>query len=193
VHSQSTKSWGGFSMKRLLTLIVAISLVLALPAMAGTTINSTTQSVTVNITVAESVTLSLSGGPINLPANGNVSNSVTSTYGYTLIPANHTTGVWAVAWFSSATAALSGAANVPASAISLQTDAGAFATCGGSAMYGITVTSATCVASNVINQPGVTTTPTASGYNDTFTLKYTGAALNAGSYTGTLNVMYIAP
>jgi hypothetical protein len=183
-------------MKRslLATLIVAV-LALAPIAYAGGPVSATAVSVPASITVPESLTMVVTGGPFVIPNNGTASNGVTVAYSYSLIAGNHSVGVWGVTWFSSATSALSGGGvNIPSSAISEAKNAGTYAPCTNAVSQGVGVAGAVCLGYNGISQTSINLNPTVTTpWTDTYTLEYTGSALNAGVYTGTWNVEYLAP
>jgi len=182
-------------MKRSL-LAILFTITIAMSGLAQASVGSSTpQTVSVTMTVSESLTFTLSTNSLALPYNGTASSPVTATVAYNLNGnVGHPQGI-AYAWyFGSATAALAGG-GVNVSPANLQgtltgTDTGAATSCNqNSAGYIAGVPGAVCFAGSF----ALPTTPSQGTLTDNFTLKYTGGSLLTNTYTGTLNVVYYAP
>ena len=112
-------------MKRIsLVLVSFLTLAMCLIPMANAQQLNAASTVTTQLTIPESLTISSAGGPFVLPANGSLSNSVNFTYAWNVNPANHSQGTHIAAWLGSATAALaSGSVSIPSSNVQF-TDGG---------------------------------------------------------------------
>lgn len=174
--------------------IAAIALGLALSATMASAqvLNSGAQTITLNATLAESLTLSLSANAVNFPLTaGNPNNpgstNITATTTWVLKPGRTAVGVYA--YFGNAAAALSDGAgdNIPSSAFFIADNAGpstaltstvAFgAANGGLQLANVAITGA--------NKSATRTDVMA------FNINLTGGTLPqlpANTYTGTLNI-----
>jgi hypothetical protein len=177
-------------MKRILSLLVTLTLIV-MPAFASNPQTSGPITVPASISISESLSLSVSGGPLVIPAIQNTaSNVLTLTTTYNLIAANHAGGLQYVTWFSS-TNALTGNFTVTSSELSSQVNGGSFLPCSGSAVQGST-TGATCSTWTKLTQTQLNTTPAGTDTN-TVAVEYTGTTItNAGSASGTFNVLAYA-
>jgi len=182
-----------FSSTRAVRLAVLAVISLALGSMASAQVlNSGAQAISLNATLAESLTLSLSANSVNFTlAAGSAANAgstgVTATTKWTLKPGR--TAVTVDAYFASAAAALTdgGGNNIPSSAFKVANNAGpstaltstvAF----GGASAGLRLENITITGANKNSQ--VTDAMT-------FNIDLSGGAmpqLPAGTYTGTLNI-----
>jgi hypothetical protein len=172
------------------SLLVICTLSLAVFAQAGT-ISSGPINVPASMSINESLSLVVTGGPLVIPAiNNGVSNVLTLTTTYNLIAANHAGGLQYATWFSS-TNALTGNFTVASSALSTQVNGGSFLPCTGSAVQGSTA-GATCSTWTKLTQTQLTATPSGTDSN-TVAVQYTGTTLtNAGTASGTFNVLAYA-
>jgi hypothetical protein len=175
--------------------IISLISLLALASIASAQIiKSTPQTVQVNYNVAESITISVSGGPVTLSSSG-VSNAVTVTGSYVLLAANHASGVKAIVIPPSQSAALSsGLFNVPASNILVQENGGSFSACNQADVDNINGGSGTCAPATLLTQNQLTTTPTGSLPSSTFAFEFgaAGPPIQAGNYTGTFTILVYA-
>jgi hypothetical protein len=180
------------------TLFVAIFVAFAVSANAQTISNSS--AVNVSLAVTESLTVSATPSSVTL-ANYSVTNGTASASSPIVVT---TTGnlasghawILTAAYFSSASAALTGPQNVPSSDLFVVVDGAAIAPCtaspGGQVIPGV-VAGAVC-ASSAGNNPslgaiGSQQNPPAGAYSqvDTVQLSLAGAPnLPPGSYTGVL-------
>jgi hypothetical protein len=175
----------------LLSLVVILALVaLPYPAVAAQ-ISSGPVTVPASITINESLTLTVTGGPLVIPATQNgVSNVLTLTTTYNLVGANHAGGLQYATWFSS-TNALTGTFTVPSGSLSTQVNGGSFIPCTGASVQGSTA-NATCSTWTKLTQAQLNTTPSGTDTNSV-AVQYTGSTLtNAGSASGTFNVLAYA-
>jgi hypothetical protein len=177
-------------MKRILTLLVTLTLIV-MPAYASNPQTSGPISVPASMSISESLSLSVSGGPLVIPAtNDTASNVLTLTTTYNLIASNHAGGLQYATWFGGTTA-LSGSFTVASSALSTQVNGGSWLACTGSAVQGSTA-GATCSTWTKLTQTQLATTPTGTDTN-TVAVEYTGTTItNAGSASGTFNVLAYA-
>jgi hypothetical protein len=184
-------------MKRfnLISLFVVVALLGSMAFASGPQITAPALTATANLTVPESLTTSISGGPFTIPLGGGASNTVSVLVAYNVEVSTLSTGIESVAYWSSSSAALSagGSTNVPASALSLQFASGSWGSCGGSTVQGIGLAGATCPVNTSTSMTGLAANGgIASGYTDTYALKYTGGTLPASAtpYTGVLTITY---
>jgi hypothetical protein len=173
----------------------ALSLLLvlaAVPANAQATVNSPTASTTVTWTVNESVTLSLTGGPL-APTGPNWFNPVTLSTTWNIQAGHSTAELWA--WFSSSSQALLGNPNgqaIPASAFSSQWDGGTTNACGLTGVSGGNGPAPTAGVSPAYCPGKAMTTPLTTLVLSTpethvFNLELVTPPTGASVYTGTLN------
>lgn len=175
---------------------------LVMPATAdATNVTSTASSVSLSMTVSESVTLSATPSNITFnysSANGGqatASGPITVSISYNLA-ASHT-GVSAYAWLSSATAALSGPSNIPSTSVLASINSGTATACTGTIDDAVGVTGvAGAACGSVVDANGaghaifnVTAPPAGSG-NGTVNLLLSMNSLgnlNPGSFAGVIN------
>ncbi len=126
------------------TKLFQVGLVLLLMASAvsvsAAQLNSGAQTIALNATLSESLTLSLSANAVNFTlaagaANNPGSTNITATTAWTLKPGRTAVGVYA--YFTNAAAALTdGTNNIPSSAFSISDNGGAFAALTNTVAYG---------------------------------------------------------
>jgi len=168
---------------------VALGLALATTMAAAQALNSGAQTIALNATLAESLTLSLSANAVNFTlAAGSAANpgstTITATTTWVLKPGRTAVGVYA--YFANAAAALTDGAgnNIPSSAFFIADNAGAStpltntvafgAASGGWQMANVAITGA--------NKSATRTDQMA------FNINLTGVQIPAANYTGTLNI-----
>jgi hypothetical protein len=169
-------------------LVAVVILSLAVFAQASNPQTPAAVSVPASMSINESLSLVVTGGPLVIPATQNTaSNALTATATYNLVAANHAGGIQYVTYFS-ATNALTGNFTVTSSQLSTQVNGGTWLACSGTSVQG-SVAGATCTAWTSVPQSQLTTTPSGTK-NDTIAVEYTGTTLtNAGSASGTFNVL----
>ena len=176
--------------QRTFLTLVAILAIIVIPtfAQASNPQSSGPIAVPASISINESLTLVVTGGPLVIPATQNgVSNVLNLSATYNLISANHAGGLQYVTYFS-ATNALTGNFTVLSSALSTQVNGGSFLPCSGASVQGSTA-NATCSTWTHLTQTQLNTTPSGTDTN-TVVVQYTGATLtNAGTASGTFNVL----
>lgn len=180
-------------MKRIsqvLSVFFAFVLVVT-PMFASNPQNSGPIAVPASISISESLSLVVTGGPLVIPATSDgVSNTLTLTATYNLIAANHAGGLQYVTYFSNSNA-LTGNFTVLSSALSTQVNGGTFLACSGSSVQGST-NNATCSTWTHLSQSQLNTTPAGTDVN-TVAVEYTGSTLTAaGTASGTFNVLAYA-
>jgi hypothetical protein len=168
---------------------VALGLALATTMAAAQALNSGAQTIALNATLAESLTLSLSANAVSFTlAAGSAANpgstTITATTTWVLKPGRTAVGVYA--YFANAAAALTDGAgnNIPSSAFYIADNAGAStaltntvafgAASGGWQMANVAITGA--------NKSATRTDQMA------FNINLTGVQIPAANYTGTLNI-----
>jgi hypothetical protein len=178
---------------------VAAALVFAwAPAVAHAQLNSTAQAVTLNATLAESLTVQATGSPVTLTLQPNaVSNtgSVTITSTWTTAPSR--ANVTLYGWFGSATQALSDGATtpdyIPTSAIyGMDTNNGSSTAW---TSFSSSTTPGVSGASLQIYRATLNSGNRSSNRTDTLGLQVNLSSLPntpAGTYTGTLNLQAVA-
>ncbi len=127
---------------RTIAVVLALMAVLAMSSLASAQLNSGSQTINLNATLSESLTLTLSGNAVDFTlAAGSANNlgttNITATTKWVLKPGR--TAVTVNAYFGSATAALSDGAgnNIPSSAFQISKNGGAFAALTNTAAYGV--------------------------------------------------------
>jgi hypothetical protein len=172
---------------QILSLFMVLTLI-AMPAFASNTQSSGPITVPASISISESLSLVVTGGPLVIPAtNDGVSNSLTLTTTYNLIAANHAGGLQYVTYFSNSNA-LTGNFTVTSNNLSTQVNGGSFIACSGTAVQG-SVNGATCSTWTKLTQTQLNTTPAGTDTN-TIAVEYTGTTItSAGTASGTLNVL----
>jgi hypothetical protein len=180
-------------MKRSILIFVLAALA-SLPAFASGPTYSGPQTVPVNLTVAESLTFTVSGGPLVIPPTGAPSNTINLNYSYNINPVNHTTsGLSVVAWFGSTSALTQGTATIPNTALAASLNGSGYTPCSGAASNGIGVAGSVCVANQDLTLAQITAAPSGQG-SDTLAMEYVGSGtLLPGLYSGVLNVEYVIP
>ena len=181
-------------MKRLIvTFVAALAILVTAFAHAGQ-INSNIVSTSASINVSESITLTLTGGPLVIPSSGSPSNSINVGYSYNLIPASHASGLEQVGYFNSSTAALTnGTVNVPASSLLENFNGTGFAACNTAGVAGMGVPGASCPSTVVVPQGTLTSQNGIGNGTATYAIQYTGSPLASGTYSGTFSVVFFAP
>jgi hypothetical protein len=188
--------------RRLLVIAAGIVLATSIPPAANAQISSTAGTVTLNATLAESLTVNVTGGAIvnfNLAANTAANpGSTTSTIqtAWVLKPGRTQVGVWA--WVVNGVAALTDGAgdNIPASAVSAAAagsgSAGGALNTSVSGGAGVPAFVTPAAATGVqIGQVTITGANKASSTTTTLTwnINTTGVPqLPAATYTGTVNI-----
>lgn len=165
---------------------------LALSSLAAAQLNSGAQPITLNATLAESLTLSLSANTVNFTltagsATNAGSTNVTATTAWVLKPSRTAVGVYA--YFANAAAALTDGAgnNIPSSAFFIADNGGASTALTNTVAFG--GANAGLQLANV----AITGANKNSNRNDVmaFNINLTGGTLPqlpAGTYSGTLNI-----
>jgi hypothetical protein len=179
--------------KNLVTKVAVLAVAIAsLSLMASAqVVNSGPQTIALNATLAESLTLSLSANAVSFnlaagSANNPGSTGITATTAWVLKPGR--TSVTVDAYFLSSTAALSdGTNNIPSSAFKISNNGGAFAPLTNTVAFG--------AANAGLNLATVTITGTNKNFSRTdnmsFNIDLSGGSLPqlpASTYTGTLNI-----
>jgi len=171
---------------------VAITMAFATTMASAQALNSGAQTIALNATLAESLTLSLSANSVNFTlAAGSATNAgsanITATTAWVLKPGRTAVGVYA--YFTSATAALTDGAgdNIPSSAFYIADNAGASTALTTSAPFG--AANAGLQLANV----SITGTNKSASRTDVmaFNINLSGGTLPqlpANTYTGTLNI-----
>jgi len=171
---------------------IALGLAVATSIASAQAINSGAQTIALNATLAESLTLSLSANAVNFTlAAGSAANAgstnITATTAWVLKPGRTAVGVYA--YFASAAAALTDGAgdNIPSSAFFIADNAGA--------STALTSTVAFGAANAGLQVANVAITAANRNSNRTdvmaFNINLTGGTLPqlpAATYTGTLNI-----
>ena len=184
-----------FATKNMARVAVIMMIIAAASTLASAQLNSNAPTITLNATLNEAVTVSLSANTVNFSmtpgsATNNGSTGITATTNWSLAAGR--TAVLLYAYFTSATAALTGAGgNIPSSAFKVQVG-------GVGAFNALTNTvPAPGAAANGGLLLGTATTITAanrvSSRSDAmaFQIDLSGGTLPTlpvGSYTGTLNI-----
>ena len=191
------KIWGPKRMKSmsksLLWVTVSIIFTLGVSSLASAqALNSGAQTINLNATLAESLTLSLSANAVNFTlTSGSAANAgstnITATTKWTLKPGRTAVGVYA--YFTSAAAALTDGAgdNIPSSAFSIADNGGA------SAALVNTVPFGAALAGLQLENVAITGANKNSSVSDNmaFNINLSGGTLPqlpAATYTGTLNI-----
>jgi len=182
----------------LLAVVLCVT-TLALPV-AATQVTSTPASVSLSMTIGESVTLSATPANITFTyssANGGAataSGPITVSIAYNLA-AGHT-GVSAYAWLSSSTAALSGPSSIPSTSVLAAINGGTATVCNGTVSNGGVTSVASAACGNVTDAAGSThaifnvTNPPAGSGNGTSTVLLSMNSLGnltPGSFAGVIN------
>ena len=172
--------------------IIALGLAVATTMASAQAINSGAQTITLNASLAESLTLSLSANSVNFTlAAGSATNAgsanITATTTWVLKPGRTAVGVYA--YFASAAAALTDGAgdNIPSSAFFIADNAGASTALTSTVAFG--AANAGLQLANV----AITGANKNSSRTDVmaFNINLTGGTLPqlpAATYTGTLNI-----
>jgi hypothetical protein len=173
-------------------VVIALAMTLAASTASAQALNSGAQTIALNATLAESLTLSLSANAVNFTLSaGSAANpgstGVTATTAWTLKPGRTAVGVYA--YFASTTALTDGAGNnIPSSAFFISDNGGASTALTNTAAFG---------AANAGLQLGAATAITGANKTGsrtdamTFNINLTGGTLPqlpAATYTGTLNI-----
>ena len=171
---------------------VALGLALAATMASAQAVNSGAQTIALNATLAESLTLSLSANAVNFPLTAGAaanpgSTNITATTTWVLKPGRTAVGVYA--YFANAAAALTDGAgdNIPSSAFFLADNAGA--------STALTNTVAFGAANGGLQLANVAITGANKSASRTdvmaFNINLSGGTLPqlpAATYTGTLNI-----
>lgn len=178
-------------MKRFVTLFMLLFVMrLAAPYAAAAQVTSNVATVGLSMTVGESITVS--GTPVSITFNpaGNgatASGPITVNTAYNFSQARR---IWVVAYFTTATAALTnGTFNIPSSQVFGSVDGGTAAACN---QTEANVAGSPAVAGAMCPDIG-TLNPAASGTGSlpshSLALSLTGGPFPAGNYTGVLSVV----
>ena len=171
--------------------VVLLAMTFAVSMASAQALNSGAQTIALNATLAESLTLSLSANAVNFTltagsANNAGSTNITATTAWTLKPGRTAVGVYA--YFANAAAALTdGTNNIPSSAFFIADNAGPSTALTSTVAFG-----AANGGYQMANVP-ITGTNKTSSRTDVmaFNINLTGGALPqlpASVYTGTLNI-----
>jgi hypothetical protein len=187
--------------KQCMALVMSLALLLVVvPANAQAGTQSTLNTVTMSMNVAESITLSVTGGPVSftyVPASNTATgNTISVTTTWTLNNALPSTILATDVWLSSPTAALTNGAgsNIASTKVMTSFNGGTAGGCNGNATAGLTFVSAEvagAVCGSIFYYGGGSNIPSASGNRtDTvaFSMSSLQANLPAGTYTGTINI-----
>lgn len=180
-----------FATKNMARVAVIAMIIAAASTLASAQLNSTVQPITLNATLAESLTVSLSGNTVNFTlTSGSATNAgstnITATTSWVL--ASGRTAVTVNAYFASAAAALSGGGNnIPSSAFKIADNGGASTALvntvpNGGALAGLQLASVA-----ITNANRVANRTDAMAFN----IDLSGGTLPtlpAATYTGTLNI-----
>jgi hypothetical protein len=173
--------------------VVAMAMTFAVSMASAQALNSTAQPISLNATLAESLTVTLSSSSVNFNLTAGSANNpglsgVTATTKWALSTGRSSVGVYA--YFGSTTALTDGAGdNIPTSAFTISDNGGAAAPVTGSVVFG--------AAGAGLQLANVTLSAGANNYsgtrNDamTFNINLSGGtlpSLPAATYTGTLNI-----
>jgi hypothetical protein len=180
-----------FATKYMARVAMIALIVAAATSMASAQLNSGAQAITLNATLAESLTLSLSANAVNFSlAAGSATNAgstnITATTAWVLGPGRTAVGVHA--YFASATAALTGGGNnIPSSAFFIADNGGA------STALTNTVAFGGAGAGLQLANVAITNANRSSNRTDimAFNINLSGGTLPqlpAATYTGTLNI-----
>jgi hypothetical protein len=181
-----------FSSLKVIRIIVLAIVVLGLATMASAQLNSGAQTINLNATLAESLTLSLSGNSVNFTlAAGSATNAgstnITATTAWVLKPGR--TAVTVDAYFTSAAAALTDGAgnNIPSSAFKISDNGAA------SSALTNTVAFGAANAGLRLRNTGITGANKSATATDVmaFNIDLSGGTLPqlpAATYTGVLNI-----
>jgi hypothetical protein len=181
-----------FSSKNVVRISVLAFVVFGLTALASAQLNSGVQAITLNASLAESLTLNVTANAVNFTlAAGSATNAgstgITATTKWNLKPGR--TAVTVDAYFGSATAALSDGAgnNIPSSAFKISDNAGP------STALVNTVAFGAANAGLRLQNIAITGTNKSAQVTDamTFNIDLSGGTLPqlpAATYTGTLNI-----
>jgi len=182
-----------FSSSKATRFTILATLILGLASLASAQTNSGAQAINLNATLAESLTLSLSGNSVNFTlASGSTTNAgstnITATTSWTLKPGR--TKLTVDAYFADATAALSDGATpvpntIPSSAFQISNNSGA--------STALTSTVAFGAANAGLRLENITIDGTNKHSSATDVMAFninlgSLAQLPAGTYTGTLNI-----
>lgn len=171
---------------------VAVAMAFAVSMASAQALNSTAQPITLNATLAESLTVSLSASSVNFNLSAGAASNpglsgVTATTKWALSTGRSSVGVYA--YFASSTAALTDGAgdNIPSSAFTISDNGGASAALTNSVVFG--GSNAGLQLANV----GLTSANFSGSRTDAMTFNInlsTGTlpSLPAATYTGTLNI-----
>jgi hypothetical protein len=176
-----------------LVAVIAMIIAAASSMASAQVINSGAQAITLNATLAESLTLSLTANSVNFTLTGGSatnagSTNITATTAWTLKPGRTSVGVYA--YFAAAATALTDGAgnNIPSSAFFIADNAGpstalTATTPFGGALAGLQLGAATAItgANRSANRTDLMA----------FNINLSGGTLPqlpAGTYTGTLNI-----
>ena len=173
--------------------VVALAMTFAASMASAQALNSGAQTIALNATLAESLTLSLSANAVNFTLSaGSAANpgstGVTATTAWTLKPGRTSVGVYA--YFASSAAALTDGAgnNIPSSAFKVSDNGGASTALTNTVAFGAATAGLQLGASTAIT--GANKTGSRSDAM-TFNIDLTGGTLPqlpAATYTGTLNI-----
>src|SRR3954471_9234659 len=169
---------------------IALGLALATTMASAQALNSGAQTIALNATLAESLTLSLSANAVNftLAAGGALnagSTNITATTSWVLKPGRTTLGIYA--YFASAAAALTDGAgnNIPSTAFSIADNGGASTALANTTPFGGANAGLQLASVGITGANKNGTHVDAMAFNINLT---TLPQLPAATYTGTLNI-----
>jgi len=171
-------------------LAVALGIALATTMASAQAINSGAQTIALNATLAESLTLSLSANAVNFTlaagsANNAGSTNITATTAWVLKPGRTAVGVYA--YFASAAAALTDGAgdNIPSSAFFIADNAGPSTALTATVPYGGALAGLQLANVSITGANKNSSRTDAMAFNINLS---TLPQLPANTYTGTLNI-----
>jgi hypothetical protein len=182
-------------------LFVAL-LGLFIPYAAVAQTKSNVAPITVNYSVPESLSISVSGGPLLIPASGaTASNTGTITGSYNL-NSGHTQGIlFAIYPAGGVSAAMSaGSVNVPSSSLTVWAAGASFGVCNQADTFGLSGAADQCVGTTGYGTLLTQTQVATAGYSgslpsEAFAVAFVSGSVptQAGNYSGTLDVIAFAP
>lgn len=163
-------------------------------------VDSNVPSVILNMTVGETLSVTATPANVTFTYNPNAGGTATASGPIAVTTTwnlgGSRTSLNTYIWLSSATAALSGPANIPSSEVFAQVNSGAVTACTGTiAAAGVGASGAACALNGANSLLHWTFPGTAlnSSSSDNVTLSLSGlGGIPTGSYTGTLNIEAVA-
>ena len=185
------------------TLMLALLFVLRMAApYAAAQTKSNVATVTATYTVPESLSITVSGGPLVIPAgNTGASNPGTITGTYNLYP-THTQGVlFAIYPAGGLSAAMSnGSTNIPSADITFWASGASWGTCNQADTYALSGAADQCVGTSGYGTLLTQTALAAANFSgslpsESFSVQFVGSTqpTQAGNYSGVFDVVAFAP